>query len=82
MTCVHRIMLKGLHFTLISLDEFIIIQIIHFYRNISKVQKCMKEYQMKSYNLIYSPTISNHNYMKNILSNILPQICEMLSLLL
>jgi predicted DNA-binding protein YlxM (UPF0122 family) len=52
MTCVYRIMPKELYFIFISLDEFII-QIIHIYRNIRKVQKGMKEYQNKL-ELMYS----------------------------
>jgi predicted GNAT family acetyltransferase len=47
MTYVHRIKPKGLHFTLISLDE-LKIQIISIYKNMRRVQKGMKEYQIKS----------------------------------
>jgi hypothetical protein len=46
-TYIHRIKPKRLHFTLISLDEFTI-QMISIYKNIMRVQKGMKEYQIKS----------------------------------
>jgi hypothetical protein len=51
MTYIHVINLKQLHYTLISLDEFTI-QIISIYKGVGKIQKYMKEDQIKSYNLI------------------------------
>jgi len=64
------------------IDEFTV-QIFHIYKDVERIQKGMREDQIKlklnvfnfdliiikSYNFIYSPTISDHNYMENIFSN-------------
>jgi len=44
-------------------------QMIHIYKDVGRIQIGIEEDQIKSYNIIYSPTKSDHNYMKSTFSN-------------
>jgi hypothetical protein len=75
MTYVYRIKPKWLNFTLISLDEFTI-QMIYIYKDVKRIQKSMKEYQIKSVfnsNLIiidYNQIIQSHIFSYHIQSQL------------
>jgi hypothetical protein len=61
MTYVHRIKPKELHFTLVFLDQFTI-QMIPIYKNVRRVQKGMKEYQIKSELNVFNSDLIIINY--------------------
>jgi len=64
MTYVHRIKPKGATlYSYLSLNKFTI-QMIHVYRDVRRIQKYMKEYQIKSnQNSVYSiPDLIIINY--------------------
>jgi len=68
MTNINRVKPKGLHYDLIFLDEFTI-QMIHIYRGVRRVQKGMKEYQIKSELNVFNSDliIINYNQISDIL---------------
>jgi len=61
MTNINRVKPKGLHYDLIFLDEFTI-QMIHIYRGVRRVQKGMKEYQIKSELNVFNSDLIIINY--------------------